>query len=535
MSDLGAVATGHPSTSDAALVILRAGGNAMDAAVAAALAAGVCEPLLMGLGGGGLATIREGATGQVNVLSFFSVFPGLECGLEPREFRGLDVDYGPTRQVFHVGAGAAAVPGTAPGLEALWRRWGSLPLEIVAAPAIELARSGWRVSRGMHVIATMLEEITSSSNERMAALFNPGGRTIAEGMLVRPTRLAGPLEDFGREGAAPFVSGRHAEALLEAYGPPRGSLGRADLEAFTPQVLAPLEVPYRGATLYVPPVPCIGGALLAFGLGLLDRVCCHDKGDPVEVARALAAVMAATDQARSEGFDEDLFEDGSVDRLLSPENLERHVGACLAEMKRSHCGGPAGPGEPPPGPIPGNTTHLSVVDAAGNAVALTASNGETCGDLWPGTDIAVNNFLGEDDIHPLGFHLGPPGAAFRTMMTPALLVEADGGVLAMGTGGANRIRTAMLQVVRHLVDGGEGLEAAVMAPRIHVEDGSVQVEDLAVGQAFLDAISGGHRGVTRFESRHLYFGGVHTAGLRGDGTLQAFGDPRRSGDGRIAR
>jgi gamma-glutamyltranspeptidase/glutathione hydrolase len=386
----------------------------------------------------------------------------------------------------------------------------------------------------MAVIADMLEAITSFRPGRMATLFNPGGRPVTEGMRVEPTGLVGPLEDFAREGAAPFVAGRHARALLEAYGPPLGSLCSADLERFSPKVMEPLEVPYRGATLYVPPAPCIGGALLAFGLGLLDRVCCQDEGDPVEVARALAAVMGATERARADGFDERLFEEGSVQALLCSENLERHAQACRAEMARSRAGGPAGPGGPPPGPIPGNTTHLSVVDAEGNAVSLTASNGETCGDLWPGTDIAMNNFLGEDDIHPRGFHLGPPGAAFRTMMTPSLLVEEDGGVVAIGSGGANRIRTVMLQVVRHLVDGGQGLEAAVMAPRIHVEGGGVQVEDLGLGPAFLDAISGGHRRVTRFESRHLYFGGAHTAALRGDGTLEAFGDPRRSGDGRIA-
>ncbi len=531
---LGAVATGHPSTTDAALSILRAGGNAMDAAVAAALAAGVCEPVLMGLGGAGLATVRDGATGRVDAVNFFSLFPGLDTGLEPREFRALEVDYGPTRQVFHVGAGAAAVPGTGPGLEVLWRRWGSLPLEAIAAPAIELARSGWRCSRGMAVIADMLEAITSSSNPRMAAMFNPGGRPLTEGMLVRPDRLVEPLEAFAKEGSAPFTHGRYADALLREYGPPRGSLGKADLESFTPLVVEPLEVAYRGAKLYMPPLPCVGGALLTFGLELLDRVCPGDERDPVEVARALAAVMAATERARAEGFDRDLFEPGAVERLLAVENLERHARACRAEMDRSRGGGPAGPGGPPPGPIPGNTTHLSVVDSSGNAVSLTASNGETCGDLWPGTDIPLNNLLGEEDIHPLGFHLGPPGAPIRTMMTPALLVEEDGGVLAMGTGGANRIRTAMLQVVRHVVDGGEGLEAAVMAPRIHVEEGGVQVEDLDLGHAWLDATSGGHRHLTRFEARHLYFGGVHTAAMRGDGSLQAFGDPRRSGDGRIA-
>jgi gamma-glutamyltranspeptidase / glutathione hydrolase len=528
----GAVASGHPSTTDAAVRTLQAGGNAMDAAVAAALTAGVCEPMLMGLGGGGLATVREGATGDVHVLFFFSIFPGMDHGLEPRDFKALEVDYGPTTQTFHVGRGAAAVPGTAPGLEALWKRWGSLPLTKVAEPAINLARSGWRATYGIQTIATMLTSITAVS-PRLDELFNPGGRPLAEGMMVRLDGQVGALQDFAEHGAAPFVTGHRAEALLKEFGPPRGSLGPTDLASFQPQVLRPLAVPYRGATLYVPPPPCIGGALLAFGLDLLDRVCDHEGGDEIEVARAMAAVMAATERARSEGFDEDLFDEDAVATLLSEENLEHHARAARAEMKHSRRGGPQGPGSAPPGKVPGNTTHLSVVDADGNAVSLTASNGETCGHMWPGADIPVNNFLGEEDIHPLGFHRGPPGASFRTMMTPSLLVMDDGSVLSFGTGGANRIRTAMLQVVRHVVDGGNGVEAAVMEPRMHVEGDTVQVEDLRLGQARLDAISGGHRHVTRFEDRHLYFGGVHTAALRGDGTLEAFGDPRRSGDGRV--
>lgn len=154
--------------------------------------------------------------------------------------------------------------------------------------------------------------------------------------------------------------------------------------------------------------------------------------------------------------------------------------------------------------------------------------------MWPGLDLPVNNFLGEDDIHPVGFHLGPAGAPFRTMMTPSLLVSDAGGVLALGTGGSNRIRTAMLQVVHRLVALGSTLEEAVMAPRIHLEGNAAQVEDLGQGLEYLHAVAGGTRRLERFEDRHLYFGGVHSAALRKDGTLLAVGDPRRSGVGGVA-
>jgi gamma-glutamyltranspeptidase/glutathione hydrolase len=106
--------------------------------------------------------------------------------------------------------------------------------------------------------------------------------------------------------------------------------------------------------------------------------------------------------------------------------------------------------------------------------------------------------------------------------------------MALGTGGSNRIRTAMLQVVRHITSGGMDVEAAVMAPRIHVEGDSVEVEDVGQGEHILSAAASG-RQLARFESRHLYFGGVHSARKRADGRFEAFGDPRRSGEGIIAR
>jgi gamma-glutamyltranspeptidase / glutathione hydrolase len=523
----GAAASGHPETTAAAIDVLEAGGNAVDAAVAAALAATVCEPLLTGFGGGGLMTVRNGATGEIKALSFFSVFPGLDHGLEPRDFTALRVDYGPTHQTFHAGRGSAAVPGIAAGLEHVWERWGSLPRERLAQHAVHLAREGWTATKATQIVATMLSAITAIS-PRSDALFNPGGRPLHEGDRVQSDALAAALEDFGREGAAPFVSGRHADALLSAFGPPNGSLGPRDLGSLVPQELEPLSVRFGSATLHMPPLPCAGSALLAFGLRLLGRV--PETGDPDDEAALLAAVMAATEQVRVGGFDQHLFDPGTVEGVLSDENLAFYEAAVRSAVQRR---GPA------TSPIalprtPGNTTHISVVDAEGNAVAYTSSLGESCGWMWPGLDLPMNNFLGEDDIHPLGFHLGPPGTGFRTMMTPSLLVDDDGGVLALGTGGSNRIRTAMLQVVHRLVARGSTLEEAVMAPRLHVEGDAVQVEDLGQGNRFLEAVAGGVRRLERFEDRHLYFGGVHCAARRGDGTLMAVGDPRRSGVGGVA-
>ncbi len=503
----------------------------MDAAMAAALTAVVCEPLLMGFGGGGLFTVRDGSTGKVEVLDCFSVFPGLEHGLEQREFTALSVDYGPTTQVFHSGAGAVAVPGVAAGLEAFHERWCTLPRERLAQHAVSRARHGWIATEATEVVATMLAPIlrmTPGSEE----LFAPGGAPLSKGAIVASEKVACALEDFARDGAEPFVSGRHARSLVDAFGPPHGSLGMGDLENFEVRFLDALEIPYRGATLYVPPPPCAGGGLLAFGLLVMDRLG-SKPDDPYWKPRCMAAVMSATERARRDGFDENLLKPGAVDELLSESNLQHYAEQLRAELSKS--AGSIPPPGPPRGPIPGNTTHISTVDQQGNAVSFTSSNGETCGSLWPSTGFTVNNFLGEEDIHPLGFHRGPAGMPFRTMMTPSLLVGASGGVVAMGTGGSNRIRTAMLQVVSHLIDEGTDLEQAVMRPRIHVEGDTVQVEQLGQDEEYLRAVSSSAREVALFEGRHLYFGGVHSVGCRPDGTIEAVGDPRRVGVGRVAQ
>ena len=511
----GAVASGHPGTTAAAIQILEAGGNAMDALVAAALAAGICEPLLTGFGGGGIATIRDASTGEIQVVDCFSRFPGRGCGLDARAFQALRVDYGPTQQIFHAGIGAAAVPGIAAGLEAIHERWGTLTRAELCAPGIRLARDGWTATAATEVVASMLAAIVQLT-PRSRALFAPDGQPLRSGARVQSERMASALEDFAREGSAPFTRGRHAAALVEAFGPPHGSLSQEDLDAFSVQMRDPLIVNYRGATLYLPPPPSAGGGLLAFGLRLLERLA-PQLDDRVALGRCVASVMAASNAVRAEGLDEAIFEDGVMERLLREEVLDRFEHWARDDM------------------VPGNTTHISIIDGKGNAASYTSSNGETCGSLWPGTDFAVNNFLGEDDIHPLGFHRGPAGAPLMTMMTPSLLETADGDWVVMGTGGSNRIRTAMLQVTRSIIDDGRGVRDAVMSPRLHVEKETVHVENIDLGPTFLEAIQAKDRTLTLFKDRHLYFGGVHTVARHADGTFEAVGDPRRSGSGALAR
>ncbi|MCA9540613.1 MAG: gamma-glutamyltransferase, partial [Myxococcales bacterium] len=177
---------------------------------------------------------------------------------------------------------------------------------------------------------------------------------------------------------------------------------------------------------------------------------------------------------------------------------------------------------------PGSTTHISVIDAHGNATAVTFSHGESCGRLIRGAGIAMNNMMGEEDLHPGGFGLAPPGERLRTMMSPTLLLGPEGGITAFGTGGANRIRTALLQTITGLVDHRRSSEAAVAASRLHYEAGVLNAEifDRADHGDALETLGAK---LVRFDHPAFFFGGVHLVRRDRHGVLSGVGDLRRGG------
>ena len=174
-------------------------------------------------------------------------------------------------------------------------------------------------------------------------------------------------------------------------------------------------------------------------------------------------------------------------------------------------------------PAAGGTTHVSVSDRAGNAASLSLSNGEGSGYVVPGTGVMLNNMLGEDDLHPGGFHVQPPGTRVGSMMSPTLVLEGDSVRLVVGSGGSKRIRSAILQVVTGLLDAGLSLRAAVEAPRQHWDGEQLQVEP-GIPANVLAALEARWR-VNPWKERNLYFGGVHAV-VPG---VEAAADPRREG------
>jgi gamma-glutamyltranspeptidase/glutathione hydrolase len=521
----GAVAAGHPLTAEAALEVLETGGCAADAAVAAAAAACVVEPVLASLAGGGF-LLWVPAEGAPCVYDFFVDTPRRPKPEGELDFHAADCDFGTTRQIFHIGMGAVATPGVLHGLAEVQADLARLPLRRLLAPAMHLAREGFALSELQGYVFSIVEPILANSPDLDRLFRTPDGRRLGAGdRLVQP-ELAESLDLLGREGPRPFLEGEPARALLAAARA-GGHLEAADLAAVRTLRRTPLHRHHAGAEILTVPLPSAGGPLIAFALDLAEHLEAEAHGSPSHLA-GLARLMALTDRARRDsGLAEaagEAEERAAMQRLADPALRRGYAAELAPELAAGLRAAPQ---------VARGTTHVSVVDAAGNLAAVSLSNGEGCGHLWPGTGIHLNNMLGEEDLNPRGFHRWPPGTRMGSMMAPTAATLADGRRVALGSGGSNRLRSAILQVLLNLTDFHLPLCEAVRAPRLHVENGAAQVEP-GYSAAALEALAAEVAGVTVWEGPNLFFGGVHAVARTADGRFQAMGDPRRGGAGQAA-
>ncbi len=500
----GVVAAGHPITAEAGVQVLRDGGNAVDAAVAAVLASFAVESPLTGFGAGGFMMVHEEA-GEAVLIDFFVAAPGKDGVERGAELVPVPVHFDPeTIQTFYVGPASCGVPGTAAGLELAMQRFGSAPLADLAVAGARLARDGAPVNAEQAYILDILWPI----HERLEGtreLYAPGGRPLREGDAFRFPELAEALERFGAEGAEPFYRGEVAAALSEFTVEGGGTLGPTDLATYEAVARRPIRTSFRGTEVLTNPPPSSGGILIAYCLGLLERL--GERSGPEQ----LVAAMGAANQARGKEFAEALYGEGLEASLLDQVRLDLTAGELL-----------------------GSTTHISVLDGDGMCASVTCSNGSGSGVLVPGTGVILNNMLGEEDLNPLGFHAIAPGRRVPSMMAPTVVLR-DGEIeLGLGSAGSNRIRSAILQTIVRAVEEGMGAGEAVRAPRLHFEAGIVQAEP-GIDEAALARIEARGMPVLRRPQINLFFGGVQAvARNRASGALSGGGDPRRGGAVAIA-
>ena len=502
----GVVSAGHEETARAAAEVLADGGNAFDAAVAALLVSFVAEPCMSSPGGGGFLLGWNEASGGV-LCDFFCQFPRKRRAGSEVDFRPVHVNFGDTSEIFNVGLGAAATPGTIAGVAAIAERLCTLPMARLAESAIRLAREGVVVDWFQHHDFVLLDPILSL-DERSREVYLPGGKPRAIGEVLYLPALADVVEALVMEGSRSFYEGEIGQSIARCARERGGHLSADDLATYRAIFREPLVGRRGNGMVLTNPPPSAGGFRVLEGIDVLER--CEMTGPSTGPGNADLSFVRKLVRALACG-------DGTPD--------EGTISS-------------AQPGEPD-GPW-GSTTHISVVDGDGSAASISTTNGEGCGCVIPGGDFMLNNMLGERALVPDGIEGWTPNVRVPSMMAPTIALSADGRPeVILGTGGAGRIPFALAQVLHRICVLGTDVEGAVAAPRLHWDAGVLNAEPGwfapgTVAAADIDDGSGAVREVVNFSDRDMFFGGVHAIARQidvdtGEKHWSGAGDERRNG------
>lgn len=474
----GAVAAAHPTASEAGVAMLDAGGNAVDAAVAAAFTMAVVGPPHSGLGGGGFALVHLAKAGTDEAFDFREVAPAKAT----HDMYLVDGKLDPRRVTD--GALSVAVPGAVKGYLELHEKYGKLPRAKVLAPAIAAATKGFLVTPRYRALAQH-REACLGADEEARRLFLRDGRAPAVGTRLTQPDLAKTLTTLARRGAPAFYEGPIARALVDTVQARGGILTLEDLARYRTTWRAPLEGSYRGHRLVTMPPPSAGGLALLQTLGMLEaRGWAGPASREVEALHGYIEALRLAYVDRAVHVGDPAFVDVPVARLLSPEYLAAQARRIdPAKATRSATLLPAELQPKAVDPLaPKNTTHLSVIDAEGNAVSLTTTVNYAFGSclVAKGTGVLLNDEMDDFAAQPgtpnaYGLVMGEanaiaPGKIPVSSMSPTLVFMKERPrevLLAVGSPGGSTIPTTVLQIISNVVDGRLDVARAVARGRVH--------------------------------------------------------------------
>ncbi len=497
----GLVAAGNRDTAQAAETILAAGGNAVDAIIAATLMSSASEAACISLGGGGFLNVA-GSGKKPSLLDFFVQTPKKKIPESEVDFFAVDINFDGGSQSFHIGAGSMAVPGIVGGLWEAHQLWGRMPFKELAQPAIAAAKQGTVLDRFQAQLLAMLKPV-SQCYAAGKELFQIDGQTKLAGDVVQMGALADAIEVLAIEGPDEFYRGEIANRLVQYCKEQGGFIRMEDMSDYAVFQRSPLSQEFSGRMVHMNPPPSAGGQLVSFGLQLLAAE--HIKGlssDSVEELASLIHSMVLTGEFRSQAGP-----DTAANFIAEPFNSK-----WLELAEKLGC-----------------TTHISVLDAQGMGASLTLSCGVGSGYYIPNTGIMMNNMLGEADLLMDGFHSWTPDQRLPSMMNPTIVTNEGSVELILGSGGSNRIRSAMLQVLYRCLIKNQDLASSILSPRMHLEGNDLEVESGFDPTLFseIESLMPDLR-YKLWDSKHMFFGGVHAIANNEKGAI-AFGDPRRNG------
>jgi gamma-glutamyltranspeptidase/glutathione hydrolase len=466
------VAAAHPAATDAGLEMIARGGNAIDAAVAAAFAAGVVEPYSSGIGGGGFMLVRNGETGTIEVIDYRETAPAAATRTMYLDAEGSVIPDAST-----LGHRAVAVPGTVAGLALAQERHGRLTLSAVLEPAIRLAEEGFPAHEDYVRRAAMMRGQLAADPEAARIFLAPGGEVPAIGAPIIQADLAATLRAVAAEGTDGFYRGRVAKAIAADMAARGGLLTEADLAAYEPRLRVPLRGTYRGLEIVTMPPPSSGGVHLIQMLNILEPLPLAEmEWNSAPYAHTLAETMRMAYADRAEFLGDPAFVQVPVEGLTAK--------AYAAELRAQIPDGRARRSADVRHGNPARhesekTTHLCTIDRAGNAVSLTQTINYTFGAcvVAPGTGVLLNNEMDDFAAKPgvpnlFGLVGGDanaiePGKIPLSSMTPTMVLRDGKVAMLLGTPGGSRIITTVLQVFLNMHEHGMTVQEAVDAPRIH--------------------------------------------------------------------
>ncbi len=463
-----AIASAHPLATAAGYEILKRGGNAFDAAVAVAAALAVVEPYSSGLGGGGFYLLHRARDGHQVMVDARETAPG---GVSQAMYQ--DRDGKPVRGATTQGGSAAGIPGAPAALVHVAERYGALPLAVSLETAIRHARDGFAVD-GRYARMAALRERNLQNGAGTSRIFLDGNRAPRAGWLLRQPELAETFERLAQEGHNGFYAGPVARALIESVNRAGGVWQPKDLATYRVIERAPLRFQYRGATITTAALPSAGGIALAQSLYMLERLGVTEPRAGKNAHLIIEALRRAFHD-RAQFLGDSDFVAVPVERLASRAYATQNAKSIsLDAATRSET-----LGAEVPVAAGASTTHLSVIDAAGNRVAATLTINLLfgAGVVGEGTGVLLNNEMDDFSLHPdlpnafrlRGGHANAiaPGKRPLSSMTPTF-VEDRKGVLVLGAPGGSRIISQVLfAVLDYLRALTVDLAGIVSAPRYH--------------------------------------------------------------------
>jgi gamma-glutamyltranspeptidase / glutathione hydrolase len=504
-----AIATTSSLAANAGATIARAGGNAVDAAIAAMLVSINTEPGVCSLACGGYMTIwRPGETPVT--LDGYVAAPGTGTTLDDniqRNSTNVHLKYGGGITTT-IGPDSVGVPGGVAVFGAGSKQFGKLPWKELFTPAIDIVRQGFPLPQASYdYLIYSGKPIFGRSEDGRTALYNEQNELHRAGETIHVPHLADSLAHLAAQGPEDFYTGDIGNTFTRYMSATGGRLNQADMRDYEVINRPSLQIDATSPTgehwkIATNPPPAIGGVVLAAMLKMMNQR--HIESWDSESLQYLLEVQRAALSYRTTHLDlSDSIEEDSR-RLL--DLAAQCAPATVLES--------------------GSTCHTSAVDASGLACSLTVSSGYGSGDMPPDTGIWLNNCLGELELNKRGLDIGPPGTRLPSNMAPTVAHSKDGTVLSIGSPGASRITTAILQVLVNHIHLGMPLNEAIAQPRSHVEFNANEPTAVCEPGLPFDSITMSHR---HFDKLSMYFGGVGAASWSPTSGFAVAADPRRTG------